>query len=78
MKDKHNFLSFKVYEYETFKYLIAWLIENCIVFDLKVRGNVVGILTYKFKIELNKIATKKKNLLIAYITKEEIYRIRFS
>ena len=78
MKNKYNFLSFKVYEYETFKFTIEWLIENSIEFSLKTKTNVVGIFTYKFKINFNELPIAKASMLVEYITKEEVYKIRFT
>lgn len=77
MDNRFHYLTFTVYEYQTFQFTIEWLIDKEIEFRIKTKVNEVGTSIYKFKINVRRIDKAKRQMLIWLITNEEAYDIRY-
>lgn len=76
---KFSKLKFKVYEFETLKFIFDWLLQHRIYFKLNIRQSRYEVPVYKFKINLLHIKQIKLRRMLKDIilNKEELYGIQY-
>lgn len=76
---KFRKLQFNVYEFETYKFVFNWLVENKIEFNVKIRQSEYDVPVFKVKIHLNRIKENisRKMLRDMVIETEELYEIQY-